>query len=489
MICSWNLDLPLLSSSSYTSSSASKSAGATTFRHQVQAHSHWINDIVLTRNNSALVSASSDTTVRVWRPHSEITELPASIGRHADYVKCLATPDHYSDWVASGGLDHKIYLWDLNGGGEKLKIDACGDDVNKGSVYALGTGGSVLASGGPECVVRVWDPKSGKLITKFVGHTDNIRDILINQNGDTIMTASSDQTIKLWSLTAGRCTHTMTMHNDSVWSLYSDHPQLSVFYSSDRSGLVAKTDTRNVPDIDQGTSVAVLQEHEGVVKVVAAGDYIWTATPKSSINRWSNVDTTAEIEVPPSLGRRLSAGGPCDSRPDSPDGTPTAPANGTAKQKIPHSSILLLSATSTFPAARDPEQSTIYSSVSGKKPSDLITEDDLGLVLPMYTSPEETIEGQHGLIKYLMLNDRRRTLTQDTAGEVVLWDLLRVRLFLSPSLHGWSFPLSILAVCSNQIIWEAPFRRCRIRGQYGGEHCPLVYFGHTNRSAFCDLRA
>ncbi|KAL1967903.1 hypothetical protein VTN77DRAFT_2320 [Rasamsonia byssochlamydoides] len=422
VICSWNLNLRPLSSSSFTNSSASETTGATTFKHQVQAHSHWINDIVLTRNNSALVSASSDTTVRVWRPHSETTELPASIGRHADYVKCLATPGQSSDWVASGGLDHKIYLWDLNGGGEKLKIDACGDDVTKGSVYALGTGGSVLASGGPECVVRVWDPKSGKLITKFVGHTDNIRDILINQDGDTIMTASSDQTIKLWSLTAGRCTHTLTMHNDSVWSLYSDHPQLSVFYSSDRSGLVAKTDTRNVPDIEQGISVAVLQEHEGVVKVMAAGDYIWTATPKSSINRWSNVDTTAEIDVPPSAGRRFSAGPTYDSPPESPEATPARATNGTVK-KIPHNSILLLSHTSTFPASRDPERSTIYSSVSGKKPSDLLAEEDL--VLPMYTSPEETIEGQHGLIKYLMLNDRKRTLTQDTAGEVVLWDLLR----------------------------------------------------------------
>jgi WD repeat-containing protein 48 len=397
---------------------------------------------VLTGNNSALVSASSDTTVRVWRPHAETAELPASIGRHADYVKCLATPGHNPNWVASGGLDHKIYLWDLNGGGERLKIDACGDDVTKGSVYALGTGGSVLASGGPECVVRVWDPKSGKLITKFVGHTDNIRDILVNQDGDTIMTASSDQTVKLWSLTAGRCTHTLTMHNDSVWSLYSDHPQLSVFYSSDRSGLVAKTDTRDVPDIDQGTSVALLQEHEGVVKVVAAGDYVWTATPKSSINRWSNVDTTAEIEVPPSASRRFSADPPSVSPLGSPVGTPTGVTNGMVKQRIPHTSILLLSPTSTFLSGRDPERSTIYSSISGRR----LAEEDLGLVLPMYTSPEETIEGQNGLIKYLMLNDRKRTLTQDTAGDVVLWDLLRVRIFFFRMQNTGlgCFPLSIV---------------------------------------------
>lgn len=392
VICSWDLDFPLNPLSSQNPfSSSNRKPGPTRFKTQVQAHSHWINDIVLTENNSALVSASSDTTVRLWRPHSESTEVPERIGKHADYVKAVASPGGQASWVASGGLDHKLYLWDLNGGGEVLNIDAGGDDTTeKGSVYALGAVSSVLASGGPENVVRVWDPKSGKLVTKFVGHTDNVRDILINQNGDTIMTASSDQTIKIWSLTAGRCMNTLTMHNDSVWSLYSDQPDLSVFYSSDRSGLVAKTDIRGSPDPEQGTSVAALQEHEGVVKVVAAGDFIWTATPKSSINRWRNVNTELEIATGP---EKPSEDGP---------------------KQIPYSAALQLSATSTL--LRSPT-------------SDISTQNGLdsdpGLTIPVHSLPEESIEGQHGLIKCLMLNDRKRTLTQDSAGEVVLWDLLK----------------------------------------------------------------
>ncbi|KAJ5802971.1 uncharacterized protein N7503_005421 [Penicillium pulvis] len=404
VICSWDLDFPQTpfhASNPYVNSS--RQPGPTRFKTQVQAHSHWINDIVLTQGNSALVSASSDTTVRLWRPHSESTEVPERIGKHTDYVKALASPDGQANWVASGGLDHKLFLWDLNGGGEILSIDACDDDATeKGSIYALGAGSSVLASGGPENVVRVWDPKSGKLITKFVGHTDNVRDILINQAGDTIMTASSDQTIKIWSLTAGRCMNTLTMHNDSVWSLYSDQPDLSVFYSSDRSGLVAKTDTRRSPDVEQGVCVAALQEHEGVVKVAVCGDYIWTATPKSSINRWKDIDTTLEIESPPEPVRNIDAAA---ATPE-PDKT----------KKIPYNAVLQVSATSTLLGSNP------SSRVNTPEP-DLGT--DIGLPIPVHTQPEESIEGQHGLIKCLMLNDRKRTLTQDSAGEVVLWDLLK----------------------------------------------------------------
>jgi WD repeat-containing protein 48 len=329
--------------------------------------------------------------------------VPERIGKHTDYVKALASPGSHATWVASGGLDQKVYLWDLNGGGEVLNINAGGEDsTDKGSVYALGAVSSVLASGGPENVVRVWDPRSGKLVTKFVGHTDNIRDIMINQSGDTIMTASSDQTIKIWSLTAGRCMNTLTMHNDSVWSLYSDHPDLSVFYSSDRSGLVAKTDMRGSADPDQGISVAALQEHEGVVKVVAAGDYIWTATPKSSINRWRDADTTVGIEPPPDPARTIDSA--------------TAPATPSEKgpKKIPFNSVLQLSATSIL-GGSGPKLNSAEPNL-----------ETIGLTIPVHSQPEETIEGQHGLIKCLMLNDRRRTLTQDSAGEVVLWDLLKV---------------------------------------------------------------
>ncbi|EEH49498.2 uncharacterized protein PADG_05577 [Paracoccidioides brasiliensis Pb18] len=426
VICAWDLNLSLSSgvasnpfpSSSGTapanlvSDSSSKSIEPTSFRRQVQAHTHWINDIVLAQSNTTLVSASSDTTVRVWRPESEDMQLPPTIGKHGDYVKCLATPESHSQWVASGGLDHKIYVWDLNGAGEKLKIDLSEDELTtKGSLYALSTKGSILASGGPECVVRVWDHRSGKLITKFVGHTDNVRDILINQDGDTIMTASSDQTVKVWSMSAGRCMHTLTMHNDSVWSLFSDHPQLSVFYSSDRSGLVAKTDTRRATDIDQGVCVAALQENDGVVKVIAAGDYIWTATPKSSINRWNDVDTTAEAELPVSSSHRYACSTASHQSVGSPQSLNEVPASMATSRRIPRESFLQLS--------------NAAASVSGLVAHEILLNGDLELVVPFQALPEETIVGQNGLIKHVMLNDRKHALTQDTAGEVVLWDLLK----------------------------------------------------------------
>ncbi|KAI0802301.1 WD repeat-containing protein [Xylaria sp. FL0064] len=417
VVCAWNLDLDL----SDSPTPPAKQSPSTTFRTSTQAHTHWINDIALVSHNTAIASASSDLTVKLWRPSSQDSEAH-TIGQHADYVKCLAAPTA-GDWVASAGFDRKVYLWDLNGKGKSLEIDVKGEETaQRGSVYALGVARSILASGGPESIVRLWDPKTGKGVTKFVGHTDIIRAILVNEAGDTVMTASADQTIKVWSVTAGRCMYTFTMHNDSVWSLFSDHPELSVFYSSDRSGLIVKTDTRGTAEMDEGLSVAVAQEHNGVSKVVACGNYIWTATASSSINRWINVCTGPGALLPEPFRRMRSSS--TTSGPRQGSVISTGPSH---KNEIPANSILKISNTASFPPdlSLDTSESNTAAPAMSRKGSEIVPDSGLLVTEPIHHLPEETIEGQNGLVKYKLLNDRRRVLTLDTAGDVLLWDLIR----------------------------------------------------------------
>ncbi|KLU91936.1 WD repeat-containing protein 5B [Magnaporthiopsis poae ATCC 64411] len=453
VVCAWDLDLDLTNpaaaattpSSSALDSSPSAAAAAakptTKFRGQTQAHTHWINDVVLAQNYNALVSGSSDLTVKVWRPHADPREEPATIGQHADYVKRVAMPSQQSTWVASGGLDRRVFLWDLSGAGKTLEIDTSGDEVvEKGSVYALSVNHSIIANGGPESTVRLWDPRTGQRITKFVGHTSMIRDILVNDAGDTVMTASSDQTVKVWSVTAGRCMHTLTMHNDSVWSLYSDDPNLEVFYSSDRSGMVVKTDVRGTNgEYDDGLSLALAQETAAVSKVVACGRHVWTATASSSINRWSDVDTGPDVALPepyrtqyhrqrrPSVVSTVCSPTTSAPAPAAAAATSPAAAGGPAKNEIPSSAILRISNTAVFPSLSfNPSDANGTSGASlHRKGSEILMEPAVTVAEPIQRLPEETIEGQFGLVKHRLLNDRRRVLTLDTAGDVLLWDLIK----------------------------------------------------------------
>jgi WD repeat-containing protein 48 len=90
--------------------------------------------------------------------------------------------------------------------------------------------------------------------------------------------------------------------------------------------------------------------------------------------------------------------------------------------------LLRLSATAAFPSnVRDPDAVTVYSIPNPRQSSisETILDADPGVLVLVNGLPDETIEGQHGLIKHLLLNDRRRVLTLDTAGEAMMWDLLK----------------------------------------------------------------
>lgn len=429
IVCAWDLNL---------SNNAEANAKPTSkFRAQTQAHMHWINDIALAQNNTAVVSGSSDLAVKVWRPHSEDDNQQAhKIGEHADYVKCIAASraDSMANWVACGGLDRKIYLWDLNGKGKVQDIDVRGEEIaEKGSVYALALGRNIVASGGPEKTIRLYDPRSGSKVSKLMGHVDNIRSILIDDEDDTILSASADKTIKLWSVRGGRCMYTFTMHDESIWSLFSADPRLGIFYSTDRTGLVAKTDVRgSLDDMDHGLSLAVAQEHIGVSKVVAARGHIWTATNRSSINRWEDVDTDqGQLNLPQSFRHQRSTSTVSNrSRQMSPP-----PASNSNQKEIHPQSILKISNMAMYLSRSNTEADS--KNATGETPS------RRGSMIPQPQQPEpevkairnlpaETIEGQFGLLKHKLLNDRRRVLTLDTAGDVLLWDLIQVRLLRLP---------------------------------------------------------
>ena len=58
-----------------------------------------------------VLSASSDTTVKVWDAYGGY--CMSTLRTHKDYVKALAYAKD-RELVASGGFDKQIFLWDVN---------------------------------------------------------------------------------------------------------------------------------------------------------------------------------------------------------------------------------------------------------------------------------------------------------------------------------------------------------------------------------------
>lgn len=122
-----------------------------------------------------------------------------------------------------------------------------------------------------------------------------------------VLTGSADASIKLWSLaSANRCIHTFAHHTESVWSLASSHPSLSIFYSGDRSGHVCRVDTEGCASLSEAECVLLCKETpspdslgtEGITSLAVLDDqFVWTATSSSTINCW---------RVPGTRGSRIA---------------------------------------------------------------------------------------------------------------------------------------------------------------------------------------
>ncbi|GFY37751.1 WD repeat-containing protein 48 [Trichonephila inaurata madagascariensis] len=160
----------------------------------MEHHTDWVNDIVLCCGGKNLISASSDTTVKVWNAHKGF--CMSTLRTHKDYVKALAYAKD-REQVASAGLDRAIFLWDVN---TLTALTASNNTVttsslsgNKDSIYslAMNPSGNVIVSGSTEKVLRVWDPRTCQKLMKLKGHSDNVKALAINRDG-------TQGTARLW---------------------------------------------------------------------------------------------------------------------------------------------------------------------------------------------------------------------------------------------------------------------------------------------------
>jgi len=148
----------------------------------LEDHTDWVNDLVLVHEGgqaAALVSCSSDTTLKVWRPSADAGH-PAKVHtmrRHTDYVKALAYAPQ-APLLASASCDRTVLLWDLRTLQPCGSSGAAGDThAHRDSVYCLATNpnASLLASGSVDSDVRLWDPREAEGHFTLRGHTDAVR--------------------------------------------------------------------------------------------------------------------------------------------------------------------------------------------------------------------------------------------------------------------------------------------------------------------------
>ena len=102
--------------------------------------------------------------------------------------------------------------------------------------------GKVLASGGTDTTIRLWDVVTGKHKKTLTGHTGWVSPVRFSPNGKTLASGSESPDIYLWNVDTGRHQETLIGHKDEVFSM-AFSPDGKVLASGSWDGTILLWDT------------------------------------------------------------------------------------------------------------------------------------------------------------------------------------------------------------------------------------------------------
>jgi len=252
----------------------------------MEHHTDWINDIVVCERGDYLISASNDQSLKVWS--AKKSSCLSTLRTHKDYVSCLAYSTERNQ-VFSGGFDNQVYLWDMQALTaltiENSTITCTNLSGAHNSIYSIDTNpsGTVVAAGGTEKHLRLWDPRTQEKMMKLKGHKDNVRSVKLSADGQYCVSASSDGTVRLWSLGEQRCVRVFQISELGIWSLAVD-PNFRWVYAAGKQGEVT---AMSLVEPDSNYCVCRLDSSILALELDHENNSIWTSTGSTSdICKW-----------------------------------------------------------------------------------------------------------------------------------------------------------------------------------------------------------
>jgi eukaryotic-like serine/threonine-protein kinase len=212
------------------------------------------------------------------------------LGHTAGVTAVAWSPD--GKYIASGGNDHTIRIWNAKTGADRLILHGLSGGVPAiswspdSTLIASATSGPSVSGGPPASgnAVQVWNATTGKSVYIYQGHTNGITDIAWSPTDNRIASSSTDYTVQIWDATTGQHPLIYRTHSWYVWTL-AWSPDGKRLASGEPDGTI------QVWDAATGQTFLFFRGHTAAVEAVAwspDGKYIASASDDYTVRIWNS---------------------------------------------------------------------------------------------------------------------------------------------------------------------------------------------------------
>ena len=135
--------------------------------------------------NGRALAASAGEQIRLYQPETFAEQLTIETGVWSPGL--AFSPDER--WIASGGRDGSLSLWDATTGSLQFSIPSHKKGVN---AVAFHPAGRLLASAGNDGMVRLWESGSGSPVSEMIGGSFGIPAIIFTSDGSGLAIANAN---------------------------------------------------------------------------------------------------------------------------------------------------------------------------------------------------------------------------------------------------------------------------------------------------------
>ena len=177
-----------------------------TLKHTIEADS--ASNLAFSPDSKTLVSGRM--TIQLW--DVETGNQMVRLDGHADKVDALSfSPDGKT--LAISNSSREIWLWNITTRNDQLTQRQLGSLTSKLATdtpnltehtraietLAFTADGRTLVSASSDATIRLWDVETGKSNLMTTGHTEAIRTLGLFEDGKMLVSASADCTLRLWN--------------------------------------------------------------------------------------------------------------------------------------------------------------------------------------------------------------------------------------------------------------------------------------------------